>query len=290
MDKPLVLDLDGSVLGLPEARVLSLRNWEESIRFGCGWKAWWKLDRALQEVWPSQYGTALLGSGDFHHLTHLLVSRIPAVEQFDVVVLDNHPDNMRFPWGIHCGSWVHHVAALPRVRAVHVLGICSGDIGWQHAWENRLSALYGGRVHYWAVGVNVAWAHLVGLGGRIRSFSTFGSLAQAFAKSREADHTPVYLSIDKDVLSPTVAPTNWDQGVATLEQVVELIGALSGKIFASDITGEVSVHRYTTRWKRWLSQLDEQPEISNPDLSAWQELHATVNRTLLSAIASAYRK
>ncbi len=287
---PLVLDLDGSVQGLPEAQVLALRQWEEAIRFGCGWGAWRRLDSVLHDVWPDQYGTALLGSGDFHHLTHLLVARVPVTEPFDVVVLDNHPDNMRFPWGIHCGSWVHHVAALPQVRAVHVLGICSGDIGWRHAWENRLSAIYRGRVYYWSVGVDTAWANLVGLGRKVRTFSTLASLIEAFAESRRADETPVYLSIDKDVLSPTVVPTNWDQGVATLEQALDLIAVVAGKVIASDITGEVSVYHYAARWKRWLSQLDAQPAIAPEDLVAWQQLHAAVNRTLLTAIASAYRR
>ena len=71
------------------------------------------------------YGTAealsvLLGSGDFHHLSLPLVE-LEARRQrsragsLRVVVLDNHPDNMRFPLGVHCGSWVGRAAALPGV-------------------------------------------------------------------------------------------------------------------------------------------------------------------------------
>ena len=92
----------------------------------------------------------------------------------------------------------------------------------------------------------------------------------------------VYLSIDKDVFSPNVVRTNWDQGCFDLENVRQLIEACKGKLIGSDITGELSVHRYKTSWKRWLSGLDQQPPIPAEALVQWQSQQTAVNRQLLT--------
>jgi arginase family enzyme len=50
----------------------------------------------------------------------------------------------------------------------------------------------------------------------------------------------IYISIDKDALSPTYAATNWDQGsldIATLKEVIACL-ATSHKIIGVDICGE----------------------------------------------------
>ncbi|MDF1481673.1 hypothetical protein [Extensimonas sp. H3M7-6] len=292
---PLVLDLDGSVQGIdgvagmgPALRV-PLGAWQEAMRFGCGWRCWAAFcahaEALLDALVPAAHGTVLLGSGDFHHLSHWLLQRVPGSAPFDVVVLDNHPDNMRFPWGIHCGSWVHHAARLPRVRRIDVLGIGSGDVGWRHAWENHLLPLARGKVRYWSVGVDLRWTRALGPGAACRSFATPAQLLDAFCMELHAGDAPVYLSIDKDVFSPTVAHTNWDQGCFDLPAALRVIAALRGRIVGSDITGEVSIHPYRTRWKRWLSALDAQPAISAAQLQTWQEEQAQVNQSLLAALA-----
>ncbi len=89
-------------------------------------------------------GCVLLGSGDYHHVTQLLLERLPSDEPIHLIVCDNHPDNMRYPFGIHCGSWVYWASKLPQVARIDVLGISSSDIGWLHAVENHWSPLYKG--------------------------------------------------------------------------------------------------------------------------------------------------
>lgn len=49
---------------------------------------------------------------------------------------------------------------------------------------------------------------------------------------------PTYLSIDKDVFSPSVVRTNWDQGQMTIPEALRIIKALSGSLVGSDITGK----------------------------------------------------
>jgi len=143
--RPVVLDLDGSVGPLPDEHRVALTDWQERLRFGCSMRVLEQFGLDLEGRLPpaSAHGTVLFGSGDFHHLTPLLIARQLRVRTgpIEVIVLDNHPDNMRFPMGIHCGSWVTFVASLPGVSHVHVVGITSRDLGWTHVWENRLGPL-----------------------------------------------------------------------------------------------------------------------------------------------------
>ena len=135
---------------------------------------------------PADHGTVFMGSGDFHHLSWPLIERCAAGRapaSLRVVVLDNHPDNMRFPWGVHCGSWVRRVARLPQVAHVHVIGITSGDLGAAHAWEHNLGSVWSGKVTYWSTGVDTRWSRWLGLGPRFRSFPDRATLVERPARS-----------------------------------------------------------------------------------------------------------
>ena len=68
-------------------------------------------------------------------------------------------------------------------------------------------------------------------------------------KYREAWHlfsqfylnTPVYVSVDKDVLVPRYATTNWDQGSLSLSQLESLLQVIlrHEKVIGVDICGEI---------------------------------------------------
>ncbi len=286
MTSPVVLDFDGSVGALPGSRVLPMGEWQERIRFGCGMRTFDDFSQALGRVLPGNHGTVFLGSGDFHHVTRALVARRAADGMFNVVVLDNHPDNMRFPFGIHCGSWVRHVAALPWVGHVHVLGITSRDVAVAHAWENYFTPLRSGKLTNWCIGVDTAWAARIGLGERFLSFDSMAGLLDRFSESVRHDPTPVYLTIDKDVLSTAAAHTNWDQGCMSEADMMETIAFFLGRLIGSDITGDVSSYRYRTWWKRWLSALDRQPDVGGDELAGWQREQHAINLRLMDAIAA----
>ncbi|MGN6478672.1 hypothetical protein [Luteibacter sp.] len=282
--QPIVLDLDGSVGELPDRLVLPLREHEEGVRFGCSLGKLRRLGLTLDASLPRQHGTVFLGSGDFHHLTWPLVARVRGEQAFQVVVLDNHPDNMRFPFGVHCGSWVRRVAALPRVSHVHVVGITSQDIGKGHAWENYLAPLKNGKLTYWSNGVDTGWANRLGVGDAFRSFSSSDAMVDAFVSSQTRAGQPVYLSIDKDAYAPEVATTNWDQGTLSEDGGAAIIHSLRGRILASDITGDISRYTYKTWWKRRLSAMDDQPDIDPLRLRGWQEQQHALNLRLMNLI------
>ncbi len=284
--RPVVLDIDRSVGPLADRLVLPLEHWQESIRFGCSLATLRRFRTMLDELLPAQYGTVFTGSGDFHHLSWPLIARRQPGRKFQVVVLDNHPDNMRFPFGVHCGSWVRRVAALPMVSHVHVLGITSADIGGGHAWENYLTPLLRGQLTYWSIGVDTGWARRLGLARAFRGFDTPAAMVDAFVESQRTQTAPSYLSIDKDVFAPEVAHTNWDQGQLLTGHALALIASLRPGLVGSDINGEVSHYQYQSWWKRRLSAIDEQPVIDPARLAGWQAQQHALNLQLLAAIGA----
>ncbi|MDO1528783.1 hypothetical protein QMK61_08085 [Fulvimonas sp. R45] len=286
LQRPVVLDLDGSVGPLPGGLVLPLAGWQEAIRFGCTLATLRRFRAALDAALPPRHGTVFMGSGDFHHLSWPLVARLKPATPIQVVVLDNHPDNMRFPFGVHCGSWVRRVAALPFVAHVHVLGITSADIGAGHAWENYLTPLRRGRLTYWSMGVDTGWSRRLGIARAFRGFDDPDALVDAFVEHQRGVAMPSYLSIDKDAFHPDEARTNWDQGRLRLPHALAMIDSLRPGLAGSDVNGEVSHYRYTTWWKRKLSAMDEQPEIDPARLAGWQAQQHALNLRLLEAIAA----
>lgn len=298
--RPVVLDFDASVPFLgPEEIRLPLADWQEDIRFGCPFERYAALENHLDGLMPDAHGPVFTGSGDYHHLTLYLLKRLfrragrpcpdgdGAVSTFlDVVVCDNHPDNMRYPFGLHCGSWVSHAAGLPGVRRVHVAGITSADIGLAHAWENRFAPFVRKKLFYWSLGRGAAWLKLIGRGDHNRSFDAPDDLVKALAL--ELRHSPaLYLSMDKDVLSPAFARTNWDQGRFAPEYLEAVIDACAGKLLGADVTGDASTYSYAGRFKRILSRLDGQPEPDEAALAVWRADQAAINRRLLEWIAAA---
>lgn len=296
--RPVVLDVDGSVGNLLGELRLPLAQWQEGVRFGCGLSRFAQFSAELSAALPRHHGTVFMGSGDFHHLSWPLIERCiaqqgfapdrPPHQRLRVVVLDNHPDNMRFPWGVHCGSWVRRVALHPAVAQVHVAGITSGDIGRKHAWENYLAPLRAGKLTYWSCGVDTGWARRVGAAQAFRSFGSVAELAQALARMLSEQPQPTYLSIDKDVFAPEVVRTNWDQGRMLEGDARRIIAALHGQIVGSDVTGDVSSWRYTTWWKRLMSAGDGQDtEIDAATLAHWQAGQHVFNQRLFEQIAAA---
>lgn len=284
--QPIVIDLDASVGALPDARVLAMRDWQEAIRFGCSLATMWRFRAALEGQMPAAHGTVFMGSGDFHHVSWPLIARLDPTRPIDVVVFDNHPDNMRFPFGVHCGSWVRRVAALVHVEHVHVIGITSADIGARHAWENYLTPLLRRKLSYWSIGVDTGWAHWLGITGQFRSFADPDALVDAFTAFQRTRQKACYLSIDKDVFHPDTARTNWDQGRFRLEHALAVIDALAAPLAGSDVNGEISRYRYHAWWKRRLSALDNQPEIDPAQLATWQAQQHALNLRLLEAITA----
>ena len=279
----LILDFDASVLKFSDDEIrIPLHDRQEHFRFGCSKSSLSGLEE--QVGLPAEHGCVFLGSGDYHHLSLLLLKKIARkYKKFDVVVCDNHPDNMRYPFGIHCGSWIFHASGIPEIGRIHVVGITSDDITVKHCLENCLSPLRNGRVTYWSVGRKAHWLALAGAKKAHRDFDAPGALLDAFAAC-VADSRHIYLSLDKDVFAKDVAETNWDQGCFAFEHFETLLAACGDRLVGMDVTGEISAYRFRGLFKRALAWWDgiKQPERSR--LGEWQEKHRLMNGKIVQLL------
>lgn len=281
--RPLILDFDGSVLKFSNDEVrIPLQGWQERIRFGCSKRWFSRFEEQLD--FPEKYDCVFLGSGDYHHLSLMLLKRMAERNgKFDVIVCDNHPDNMRYPFGIHCGSWVYHASKLPLVERIHVVGITSDDITVKHCWENYLSPLKSGKVTYWSVGKNANWLNLI---GAKRAHMNFDS-PDALVKSLTVHTTKmrnIYLSIDKDVFGKDVVETNWDQGCFEFGHIEKLLSACGDKLIGVDVTGEISSYQFRGRFKRILAKWDGLEEPEPLKLKNWQKKQRDINGKIIDLL------
>jgi hypothetical protein len=207
-----------------------------------------RLARRLACAMPASFGPALVfsGSGDFHHVTPLLLERAIAAAggpRVTVLHFDNHPDWVRFGAGVHCGSWVGRAARLPQVARVVTVGVCSRDIDRADKKNADLEIVADGRVEIYAYRPRPTFS----LCGRAwPTIEAMGEAAFAGYLPQRIETEAVYVTIDKDLLSPGEAGTNWDQGrtsVAFLHALIE--GAVAGRrLIGADVVGDWSAADY----------------------------------------------
>lgn len=217
-----------------------------------------------------------VGSGDFHHVTPLLIDRALTASRSQattVLHFDNHPDWVRFSPGVHCGSWVARAARITRVQRLISVGICSGDIGRRGSRNGDLELVRQGRVEIYPYRdpdggsvlalCNKLWPLI--------NYKSDGEIAELLMSRIE---TPdVYITIDKDVLRSADAVTNWDQGGLSLETLLSVIGRVSRthRIIGADVVGDWSPIHYGGPWweralkygEAWLDQPHDHPDAAD---------------------------
>ena len=172
-----------------------------------------KLKRVIAG-YPAE-GIHFIDSGNYHYVTKFWTDRIH--EPFALVVFDHHPD-MQPPLFEHilsCGSWVKDVLeSNPNCRKVVIAGASDELVrSVPHGYE--------GMVHFY-------------------SDNDLDHEESRKRLSQKLLSDPVYISIDKDVLSPEYAVTNWDQGSMSLKELEKLlyIILLHHPVLGMDICGE----------------------------------------------------
>jgi arginase family enzyme len=207
-----------------------------------------------------------LGSGDFHHLATALIEAVR--EPLTVLHFDNHPDCVRFAPQFHCGSWVNRVLDMKHVRQVITVGPCSDDLSWPQLKGGNLAALADGHLQLYPWrhapsvvfgkvepgpsgerrGIHLHW-HCVG-----QDFAAFLSKMTALIGT-----DAVWVSIDKDVLRPADALTNWDQGEMPLTALTAALRnvAAGKRIVGVDICGDYSPIHHKALAKRWEAWTDQ---------------------------------
>ncbi|MDO1581362.1 arginase family protein [Rhizobium oryzicola] len=243
-----------------------------------------------------------MGSGDFHHISALLLS-IALEDQtgpVTVVHIDNHPDWVHFSDGMHCGSWVNRALAHPQVARVVTLGVCSDDLTsperkganldllrgerlqlfpYAHA-PSRVKAQYGTGASYEQKANALHWRCISEMGEQ--------NFIERLLDSIETES--VYITVDKDALARCDALTNWDQGMMQMPYVLDLITQIGSRhrIIGADVTGDYSRPNYggnlLTRALKHGEILLDQP-LSAPDRDETRNINSAANHALLEVLA-----
>jgi hypothetical protein len=232
------IDLDGSIaaqqryLAGCRPATFSTRWWGPRIRLGCRFRRFRRFERALTKILGSEIDTepalTFCGSGDFHHVSLALLRRQP--QPFNLLVLDNHPDWM---WGapiLHCGTWLYHAARLPLVRQIYHVG---GDVDFDNylRWLAPWSQIRTGKITVFPARrcyQRGSWAKIAHQ--CLRPDATSPLTAERAAElvhplRDQLAQYPLYVSVDKDVLTADEAITNWDSGHLTLEELRVILAA-----------------------------------------------------------------
>ena len=245
---------------------------------------------------------AFMGSGDFHHVTALLLDT--ALERRPVsttlVHFDNHPDWVNFEGGMHCGSWINSALSNPRIDKVVTVGVCSSDLrkperkGANLRWlregklelypyehpPSRVSAEYGSGASYRQDGRTLYW----------NSISEIGEENFIDLILSRIGTEAVYFTIDKDVLAADDAVTNWDQGRMRLPYLMALISEIGSRhrVVGADVIGDYSAPSYAGGLKtRLLKQAEifiDQPRLRQA-ADAVRNINSAANHALLEVLA-----
>ena len=227
-----------------------------------------------------------MGSGDFHHVSALLIGMMAEVsgEPFTVIHFDNHPDWVMHSSGMHCGSWVNRALDLPQVNKVITIGVCSRDLVRPWIKGANLKAWRDGKIDL------MPWHSP---SSRFRALDIEDMAEDEFlAHLRSAITTRnVYITIDKDVLSHVDAITNWDQGKMPIDRLLSTVRFILSKHHAIgiDVTGDYSPAHYAGRKLhvalKTLESLIDQPKHINMAIAS--AVNQASNLALLNCIREA---
>jgi hypothetical protein len=290
-----ILDLDGSLS--PQAGLfadattewVSARDWGPRIRLACDFGAFDRFRRWLGDAMPpDEPAVTFYGSGDFHHVTLALLARIR--QPFNLLVLDKHPDWMRGIPFLHCGTWLRHALRSPYLRRAF---LCGGETDFDNAyrWLAPWPEIAAGRVVVFPARRRFAgrgWA-----GVRLHpllseSVSPADALQAALRPYLdELRRYPLYVSIDKDVLTSQDAAVNWDSGLLRLEHALTaletFVAAAEGRLAGADVLGDWSPVLLGNWLNRLCTHLDHpSPQIDPADAT---RRNRQANAALLRALS-----
>ena len=183
-------------------------------------------------------GIHFIDNGNYHYMSKIWTDMVQ--EPFTLVVFDHHPDMQEPRFGdiLSCGGWVKKSLDENKLIdnvvligvADHLVEEIGAEIASHSAGARNDKVLIIRENELPSVTLDSIAALRLQNDNRKRVHSTF-----------HIPHSlPLYISIDKDVLAPAYATTNWDQGSLSLEQMKAFIEELSKdrRIIGVDICGE----------------------------------------------------
>jgi hypothetical protein len=167
-------------------------------------------------------GIHFFDNGNYHYMSKIWTDMVQ--EPFSLIVFDHHPDMHppRFGDILSCGGWVQKALNENKfIDNVVIIGVADHLV--DEIREEIASHPSGARIDK-------------------VSFIPESEIANIQTDSLLTAHSsqPLYISIDKDALSPSDALTNWDQGSLRLEHMKSIISEIAKdhRIIGVDICGE----------------------------------------------------
>lgn len=165
-------------------------------------------------------GIHFIDNGNYHYMSKIWTDMVQ--EPFTLVVFDHHPDMQEPRFGdiLSCGGWVKKTLDDSKfIDNVVLIGVADHLVE-EIPPHDKVTFIRESEI--------------------AREALTSTSFVFRLKELRSVLSSNIYISIDKDVLSPTDAATNWDQGSLRLEQMKAFIDkfAKNHKIIGVDICGE----------------------------------------------------
>lgn len=165
----------------------------------------------------------LIDNGNYHYLTKLWIEKLD--EKFDLIVFDHHTDMQQSAFGdvLSCGSWILHVLDDDNIKCNKII-----LIGPPKDSLRFIDNKFRDRLIYIPE-------------EDIEDFLEDDD--NVFLKMYKSEF-PLYISIDKDLISKSEFMSNWDQGNICADQIIEIIKKISinRKIIGADICGEPDIN------------------------------------------------
>jgi hypothetical protein len=296
-----ILDLDNSLppqeefLACWQPDLFPLQPWGPSIRMACSFGRFRRFEKALSNSLGhesrAEPAVTFCGSGDFHHVSLALVRRLST--PINLLVLDNHPDWMRYVPFLHCGTWLYHAARLPHVERIFHVG---GDVDFDnyYQWMAPWSLLRSGKITVFPAIRRFErgeWSAVRNEPLRpYRETYVSQERVEDLLRPCHADlaRRPLYISLDKDVLQEKDAVVNWDSGHLTLAEVQTLLAvflrAAGGNLAGMDIVGDWSPIKLKG-WLQHLMHVTEHPALRIDAADATRR-NQQINLALIDGIQS----
>ncbi len=241
-----------------------------------------------------------LGSGDFHHISSLLIGQFS--QPLSVIVFDHHPDLDIFPPKFGCGSWVNRVLEKDNVLKVVLLGVSSGDISDFSIQAVNLNSFKNNRLEMYPYShkptkvllKNIPRNSAIILKKKILHSEIHWRKLKSMDLERfipelikRLPSKQVYVSIDKDCLKSAYSLTNWEEGSLELNEMLTALKIIkeNADIVGVDITGDYSLPVLKGRFKTFCSKIDHPKNYSAVNKSQ-QEIDAVNEKTNIKIIES----
>jgi arginase family enzyme len=274
-----ILDFDGSILAqtnlldrytkLPySTQVIDLKDIASTCRYLATKKTFTTIRERLEN--SSRNAITLYGSGDFHHISSVLLSFFN--KPLGVIVFDHHPDWDGLSPCVSCGSWIVEISKMTNVEKIILLGPSSDDLSTRGLATAYLKSVKNGKLEIFPYEKDSSQAYFRyftdtncftvkrGIFGSTLCWTSLKQKSVNFIKEllKNMPVDDVYVSIDKDCLSSAYAVTNWEQGSIPIDWLLNALSIIKEekKIVGMDITGEYSPVMIKNPIKRFLSSLD----------------------------------